>query len=81
MKQKELKMARAEQPETTPAIKLLRPKAVVRALGLSRATLHRLMRSDPSFPSPVRLGSNSIGFVEGELLAWIEANRIRQENN
>lgn len=62
----------------SPQLKLLRPKAILKALGISRPTLYRLMKSDPSFPSAIRLGGNSIAFVEAELIAWLNARRTRK---
>ncbi len=50
---------------------ILRTPDVIRATGLSRTTLWRLERLG-DFPPRVRLGANSIGWVESEVRAWIE---------
>lgn len=50
---------------------ILRTPDVIRATGLSRTTLWRLERLG-DFPPRVRLGANSIGWVESEVQAWIE---------
>lgn len=47
--------------------------------GLSRSTISRRIKSDPTFPKPVRLSDSDargapIGFVLSEVLAW---NRAR----
>jgi predicted DNA-binding transcriptional regulator AlpA len=68
-------IARPEVAATS--LKLLRPKAVLRALGVSRPTLYRLMKSDPGFPRAIRLGANSIAFVEAELIAWLHGRRAK----
>ncbi len=51
---------------------ILRTPDVMKATGLSRTTLWRLERSG-RFPERVRLGPNSVGWVESEVLAWIDA--------
>jgi predicted DNA-binding transcriptional regulator AlpA len=73
---KEATMTYVNDADLSAGIKLLRPKAVIRLLGISRPTLYRLAQSDPTFPSAVRLGKNSIAFVQAELMAWIDANRL-----
>lgn len=45
------------------AEKILRRKAVLEKLGVSSATLHRRIH-DGSFPPPLRLGPNSVGWRE-----------------
>ena len=50
---------------------ILRTPEVIRATGLSRTTLWRLERLG-KFPLMIRLGANSIGWVESEIRAWIE---------
>ena len=67
----------ARGPLTHLPQRLLRPKAVMQALGISRPTLHRRMTMDPTFPRAIRLGTNSIAFVEAELLDWLNARRSR----
>lgn len=43
-----------------------------RGINYSRSQIYRKIR-DRSFPRPVRLGGNRIGFIESEIDAWIEA--------
>ncbi|VVE15640.1 hypothetical protein PCO31110_02902 [Pandoraea communis] len=59
-----------------PPIRILRLKDVQQRIGISRPTVYRWLDKDPSFPKPVSLGSHSIGFVESEIDAWLEA-RVR----
>ncbi|HEF4735535.1 AlpA family phage regulatory protein [Burkholderia multivorans] len=60
---------------------ILRTSAVLKRIGVSRTTLYRWLDRnsksyDPTFPRPVSLGANSIGWLEAELDQWLEA-RIR----
>lgn len=60
-------------PET-----ILRMRKVIERTGLSRATIHRKVRSG-DFPSPVTLGPNAIGWHQGEVAAWIASRpRVNQ---
>ncbi len=49
---------------------ILRMKEVVKRVGYCRSHLWRLER-DGQFPRKIRLGSNSIGYVESEIDEWI----------
>ena len=55
---------------------MLRPREVVKRVGLSRTTLWRMVKSG-NFPPPVVLGQNSIGWRSGDIEIW-EANRPRR---
>ena len=50
--------------------KILRRQAVMEMLGISSATLHRRIK-DGSVPAPLRLGPNSVGWKESNILAVI----------
>lgn len=59
-----------------PAI--LRRKEVEKRIGLSKSSIYdrlnrRSPRFDATFPKPVKLGVNAIGFVEFEVGEWISA--------
>ena len=41
-------------------------------LAVSRATLRRVMKSDASFPRPLRIGARRIGWRRDELIKWLE---------
>ena len=41
-------------------------------LAVSRATLRRVMKSDASFPRPLRIGARRIGWRRDELIRWLE---------
>ena len=56
----------------------LRQKAVLSKIAVSQATLWRMVRSG-SFPAPIRLSTNSVGWLETEIDEWIAkrmANRV-----
>ncbi|AYQ43406.1 hypothetical protein CVS37_28670 [Burkholderia lata] len=61
----------ASQPDKV--IRILRMKQLIGRTNLSRATLYVLMSSDPTFPKRIKLTARSIGFLESEVDAWIEA--------
>ncbi len=61
----------------TEGRQLERPKRVMKRTGLARTSLWSKSRNpDDSFPSPVQLGVNSIGYFEDEIDEWLE-NRPR----
>lgn len=58
------------------SLKIVRIKDVLHMLGISRSTLYDWMdsespRFDSTFPKPIKLGSTSIGWIEGEIKDWI----------
>jgi prophage regulatory protein len=50
--------------------KILRRPAVLGMLGISSATLHRRIK-DGAIKAPLRLGPNSVGWKESDILAVI----------
>jgi len=52
--------------------RILRRREVQRTTGLSRSSLYRLIAAG-SFPSPIQLSANAVGWLETEVSAWIEA--------
>ncbi len=56
--------------------KMLRPPEVTVRTGLSRTTLWRRVRAG-TFPAPVELGANSIGWPASEITAWLESRARR----
>lgn len=61
---------------TTP-ISILRRKQVEAIIGLSRSAIYERMDPaspyfDPEFPKPIRLGGNSVGWIESEIQAWLQ---------
>ena len=55
---------------------IIRGPEVQRRIGLSRTTLYRLHTPgssgfDKTFPRPIRIVANSVGWLEDEISAWI----------
>jgi prophage regulatory protein len=64
--------------------KVLRMPQLLERISLSRAaTYDRLnpksRRYDATFPRPIRLGLNSVGWLESEVDAWIAKQADRRE--
>ena len=57
---------------SAPEIRILRLPEVIRLTGLSKATIHRRYR-DGTFPRPLRLGPQSIGWRRAEIVEWLES--------
>lgn len=53
-------------------LRIVRRAEVLGLTGLSRASLYRFI-SEGRFPGPVKLGSNSVGWRESDLRAWLES--------
>jgi prophage regulatory protein len=60
---------------------ILRRDEVERRTGLSRSAIYGKLKQnpnkphefDPTFPRPVKLGSQAVGWVESEIEDWITA--------
>lgn len=66
-----------DRPFNRPLV-ILRGKQVDARLGSSRSARYekldaRSPRHDPAFPKPIRLGKSSIGFLEHEIEAYVQA--------
>jgi prophage regulatory protein len=59
----------------TQSALLRRTRDVCDSLRISRTTLHRL-RERGDFPTPIRLGPNSVGFLASDVQAWLESRRM-----
>ena len=59
---------------------ILRLRDVIARTGLSRSTIY-LRMSEGSFPSAISFGGRSIGWLEAEVDAWVDAciDRSRKE--
>jgi prophage regulatory protein len=72
-------------PQGATAHRLLRRKQVEQVIGLSRSTIYarldkKSLHYDPTFPTPITLGSMSVAWVESEIQSWI-ASRIADSRN
>ena len=57
---------------------ILRRQQVQSRTGLARTTIYDKLdvksgRHDPSFPRQIKIGSNSVGWLESEIEAWIQS--------
>ncbi len=59
---------------THPRRRVLRRPEVEDRTGLARSTIYKLI-GQGEFPEPIKLGSRSVGWVEGEIERWIESRR------
>ena len=63
------------------ALTIIRRKQVESRTGLSRSSIYaRLKRNpkrpgdyDPTFPKPISVGAKAVGWIEGEIDAWLTA--------
>jgi prophage regulatory protein len=60
------------------SLTILRINQLIPKLGLSRAAIYDRLntdspRHDPTFPKPISLGCRAVGFVESEVLAWLQS--------
>jgi prophage regulatory protein len=62
--------------EHAPGQQMLRPKQVVERTGLSRTTIWRQVRAG-TFPAPIELGVNSIGWPESIISEWLDSRTLR----
>ena len=58
-------------------IAILRLKEVTSFTGVSRSVIYEKLNTksksyDPSFPRPIKLSSNAVGWFEHELIQWLE---------
>ncbi len=53
--------------------RIIRQKEVSEKLGLSKATIWTYVRTRDDFPKLIRLGANSVGWLESEIDAFIDA--------
>jgi prophage regulatory protein len=64
---------------TNPPKRILRKKQVRDITGVPNSTLHELIKAK-LFPSSIKLGPRSVGFLEHEVQEWIE-DRIAASRN
>ena len=59
-------------------LRILRMKMVIEITGLARSTVYKYI-AEGIFPKPITLGGRSVGWVESEVFAWIQA-RVAERN-
>lgn len=60
---------------TSPEVnnmKILRLKQVMAMTGLARSTLYKYIATE-GFPAQVKLGARAVGWLEAEVLAWLQS--------
>jgi prophage regulatory protein len=66
----------------TIQLKIARVPEVLSKSGISRSTLARFEKNDPTFPKKFKIGVRSMGWLESEIDAWIQsrvaASRLEQ---
>lgn len=50
--------------------KILKLPDVMRATALSRSSIYAFI-SKGAFPKPIKLGEKAVGWIEGEVSAWV----------
>jgi prophage regulatory protein len=50
---------------------IIRLPAVIKAVGLGRSSVYLLIKNDPDFPRPFKLGARAVGFSAQEIEHWI----------
>lgn len=58
--------------DTQSTTGIWRVKRVIQEIGLSRTTIWRGVRND-TFPKPIRLGVNSVGWLKKDVLEWMDS--------
>jgi len=69
-------MAHSNQPQSS--LSILRKPKVCERIACSPSSLHNKISPkskyfDSTFPKPIRLGANSVGWIEGEIDAWLQS--------
>ena len=58
--------------------KIIKLRAVIELTGLSRSTIYDYMSRD-MFPKQIRLGENSVAWLESEVVEWLD-EKIKQRD-
>lgn len=77
-------VAAIERQQEHRPIALVRMPELMALTGLARPTVYKLLQRDPNFPKPVKLSDSGarnapVGFVLGEVQAWIEGRIAARE--
>jgi prophage regulatory protein len=62
------------------ALAILRRKQVEARTGLSRSTIYDAIKAG-RFPAPVRIGARAVGWLSGEVDAWLSAAIARSRKS
>ena len=61
----------SKEPRATSPVRLLRRPEVEARTGLARSTIYARM-AEGTFPRPVRLGKQSVGWIESDIDEWLD---------
>ncbi len=64
-------MSAALFPETEQSVRILRLPDVISVTGLGRSMIYQ-MEADQRFPKRIRIGTRAVGWLEGEVRAWLQ---------
>ncbi|MEX2950106.1 helix-turn-helix transcriptional regulator [Serratia fonticola] len=69
---------------STKTMKILRLPAVVKKIGIARATIYdwvnpKSPRYDSTFPRQIPLGKKSVGWLESDLEQWLSDRRTSEQ--
>ncbi len=62
---------RPKEPRATSPVRVLRRPEVEARTGLARSTIYARM-AERTFPRPVRLGKQSVGWIESDIDEWLD---------
>ena len=61
---------------------LLRKNTAAAFIGMSRGSLEKIIKTDPTFPRPIKLGEHrqsTVLFDEAELAGWVQSLKARRD--
>lgn len=61
------------------AHRILKLPEVIERTGLSKSSIYAY-KSEGLFPRPVNLGRRSVGWIEQDIINWIEGKRAKAED-
>lgn len=67
------------QPPVTQPSRAIRLPLVVDLTGVSRPTIWRWVKADPTFPRPFHLSAGITAWDEDEVLTWIESKKAQRD--
>jgi len=72
--------------EFDSSARIVRMSELLSLTGLGRATVYQRLKSDPTFPKPVKLSDSDargapVGFVLGEVQGWIKGRMAARQDD
>ncbi|WP_429259393.1 helix-turn-helix transcriptional regulator [Paraburkholderia sp. GAS334] len=66
------------QQDARQNVRVLKRPAVEQVTGISRSLIYELVKAG-TFPRPVKLTPNRVGWLEHEVFAWVQARAARRQ--